>query len=70
MKYETWKVQSHPTPNNKLLVCDKCQEANWWIDYPGISYCRIGHGRLREGTAKEYLEATNNLKEVIDTCKP
>lgn len=71
MKYPTWKVQSKPTPNDTLYICDKCQKAEWcplpmnnspwvcWHENQGKQ------SRMRQATEKEKQEALKSLKEII-----
>ena len=73
MKYPTWKVKGNPTPNERLMVCDKCQEAHWYgHGWPKIVYCQhLGHqenqipNRMREATAIEYEEGKAAIKTII-----
>jgi hypothetical protein len=71
IKYPTWKVRGNPTPNDRLMICDKCREAHWYVHgWPTIVYCHqtannAHHGRMREGTEKEYTEAKAALKTII-----
>ena len=66
MQYESWTTKGTPTPYHKLLICDKCQEGRWWSDSNSIQYCNLGHGRLREGTKQEYVDAKKALKTVVE----
>jgi len=65
MQYETWTTKGTPTPYHKLLICDKCQKGWWRPDSSGVQYCTLGHGRLREGTKQEYVDAKGVLKLVV-----
>ena len=70
MKYPTFKIRGTPTPNEKLVVCEVCQEADWTIHgdnrVPNSHYCQDGkHRRMREGTLEEYEEAKKVLTQII-----
>lgn len=65
MKHETWTTKGSPTPYEKLLVCDKCQSSRWFMHSNSVQYCLEGHGRLREGTKQEYVDAKKELKFII-----
>ena len=63
IKYPTYRANSSPTPSNKLVVCDKCNQAHWTIDQvPANEFCC--NARMRKGTKIEYKEA----KEALHTA--
>ena len=68
MEYPTYRYKSTPTPSDKLVICDKCQKAEWTIYSDLIIYCYRYpcRSRKREATAEEYKEARKMLKENED----
>lgn len=54
MNYPTFKVKGDPTPLDKLVVCDRCQVAEWTIHSNLQSYHSQCGSRMREATKKEY----------------
>jgi len=65
-KYQTWKMKGSPTPNDKLVICDKCGKTRWVTHSTGrISYCTNMHGRMREATPKEYDEGNAAIEKVL-----
>jgi hypothetical protein len=66
MKYPTFKIKGSPTPNEFLVVCDKCGKVDWTVSIVGHVYqCRGCPGRMREATPAEYAAGKAALKEVI-----
>jgi hypothetical protein len=65
--YPTWKVKSSPTPSDRLVICEKCGKGEWiGHGFPTIAYCSTPkHGRMREGTQKEYAEAKAAIVQTI-----
>ena len=63
IRYPTFRVPSAPTRNDFLVVCDKCQVAQWTMKIQGnVNYCTCG-SRQREATPTEYKEAKAALGE-------
>jgi hypothetical protein len=68
IEYPTWKVQGHPTPSEKLIICDFCRTASWTQHSSNVSICWCKDGkkrRMREATPEEYKKANNTLEEII-----
>ena len=65
MKYPEWKCKGNPTPNDKLIICDKCQCAEYTMHSDLLQYHSKCSSRMREATKKEYQEAKKALKEII-----
>ena len=64
MKYPTFKVSGSPTPNEKLMVCEVCQKAEWVGHATGRTrHCC--HSRMREATPQEYDEGRLALNLII-----
>ena len=72
INYPTWKIRGGPTPNEKLVICDQCGNAEWTIHglNPTVCQNRRGHasgkeGRMREATPAEYAAGKAALQEII-----
>lgn len=74
IKYPTWKVRGHPTPNECLMICDNCGIAEWTMDIGHNVYtcdhrtCHVRKGgamRMRVATKKEREQALKALKQII-----
>jgi hypothetical protein len=70
--YPTWKIRGTPTPNEKLVVCDECGNADWTIHGLGPTICHRRHAhasgkerRMREATADEYKIGKAAITQVI-----
>jgi hypothetical protein len=63
--YPSFKTRGSPTPNDKLVICDKCGKAYWTFHSGRQSYCHNNCGRMREATPQEYTEGKVALKTVI-----
>ena len=69
--YPTYRVKGHPTPNEKLVICDSCGYAKWTIFGINPIYCthtRKHNGknvRMREATLEEYKIGKEKLVEEI-----
>lgn len=65
MRYPAFRCNSAPTPNNYLIVCDKCQKAEWAFFTVGrIFHCFCGD-RYRQGTVDEREAANDALEKGI-----
>lgn len=70
IRYPSWKIRGTPTPNEKLMVCDKCGLASWITNSPmsNVVYHTCSDNkqhRSREATAAEYKMGKAAIKEVI-----
>ena len=64
IEYPTYKMRGHPTPNNKLVICEVCHRADWVTHTTGRShYCCSS--RTREATTQEYEQGKKTLKIII-----
>ena len=55
--YPTFRRKGHPTPTEKLVICDKCNSAHWTIHSDIQSYCLSCSARMRQGSKQEYIDA-------------
>ena len=62
MTYPRGYIYSRPTPATLLVVCDKCNEADWTIRTDRQHRCYKCHSRKREGTEAEYKEAVKAIQ--------
>lgn len=62
MNYPSFKTVGDPTPLDKLVICDRCQVAEWTIHSNIINYHQC-HSRMREATKREYAEAIRVLQK-------
>ncbi len=72
INYPTWKIRGAPTPNEKLVICDGCGNAEWTVHGldPTICHNRHEHAsgkvrRMREATAKEYTIGKAAIQKII-----
>jgi hypothetical protein len=72
INYPTWKIRGAPTPNEKLVICDGCGNADWTVHGldPTICHNRHEHAsgkvrRMREASAKEYAIGTAAIQKII-----
>lgn len=65
MKYPKFKVVSSPSPAEHLVICDKCDKAEWVIfEQKRIYYCANKH-RMRPASSKEIEEANKILNACV-----
>lgn len=72
INYPTWKIRGTPTPNEKLVVCDECGNAEWTIHGLDPTICHNSHKhasgkwrRMREATPAEYAIGKEELTQII-----
>lgn len=70
IKYPTWRVRGNPTPNEKLMVCDRCGAASWMPHSPLTHVAEHTcpdntKCRMRKATAAEYEQGKAVCKEII-----
>lgn len=64
MQYPQWRSSGGPTPAERLVICEKCNKAEWVLHgFPQVVYCTKHDVRMREATKKEYAEAKRVLEE-------
>ncbi len=72
IRYPTWKIRGAPTPNEKLVICDECGNAEWTIHGLDPTICHNAHShksgkqcRMREATPAEYEKGKAAITQVI-----
>ncbi len=57
-------IYTKPTPSETVMICDGCQEGDWYIEKGRVRYCTKCGRRLRKATQKEKEAAIQTLKPI------